>query len=114
MNCLSLNCLGVGNPSTVRELRNVTKQESPSLLFVMETKIRGVRVEDLKYTLRFSGCFVVDSDGLSGGVALFWTSDVEVEIKNYSISHNDARVKEGGKSCRFTGFYGEPRSEHRH
>ena len=71
MNCLSLNCRGLGNPSTVRELRKVVRQEGPSLLFVMETKIKGKRVEDLRHVLGFSGCFAVDSDGLSGGVGLF-------------------------------------------
>ena len=114
MNCLSLNCRGLGNPSTVRELRKVVKQEGPSLLFVMETKIRGKRVEDLKHVLGFSGCFAVDSDGLSGGVGLFWTSDVVVDLQNYSLSHIDVKVTKGCKSWRFTGFYGEPRTEQRH
>ena len=72
MNCLSWNCRGLGNPKVVCELRNVVKQEGPALVFVMETKIRGKRVEDLRHTLGFAGSFGVDSDGLSGGIGLFW------------------------------------------
>ena len=60
------------------------KLEGPTLLFVMETKIKAKRVEDLKHTLGFSGCFAVDSAGLSGGIVLFWSQDVTVELKNYS------------------------------
>ena len=71
MNCLSWNCRGLGNPATVRELRKIVKQEGPSLLFVMETKIKGIKVENLKSLLGFSGCFVIDSDGVSGEIGLF-------------------------------------------
>ena len=111
------NCQGLGNPEAVRELRSITKQEGPALLFVMETKIRGKRVEDLRNMLGFAGCFAVDSDGLSGGVGLFWSSEVSVKIENSSFNHIDATVKKSNFSSpkwRFTGFYGEPRAENRH
>ena len=114
MNAMSWNCRGLGNPATVRELRKLVKQEGPTLLFVMETKIRGKRVEDLKFTLGFSGCFAVDSDGLSGGIGLFWSKDVEVTLENFSKSHIDVMVSQNNKTWRLTGFYGEPRVENRH
>ena len=90
------------------------KQEGPALLFVMKTKIKGKRVEDLKFSLGFSGCFAVDSDGLSGGIGLFLSRDTDVSAQNYSRSHIDAKVKKDNKSWCFTGFYGEPRVENRH
>ena len=93
MNCLSWNCRGLGNPETVRELRKVVKQESPSLLFVMETKIQGKRVESLKNLLGFTGCFAVDSNGLIGGIGMYWNDSVHVELKNYSKAHIDVYVK---------------------
>ena len=71
MNCMSWNCRGLGNPEAVRELRSIVKLEGPTLLFVMETKIKAKRVEELRYTLGFGGCFAVDSAGLSGGIGLF-------------------------------------------
>ena len=80
----------------------------------METKIRGKRVESLKNTLGFSGCFAVDSEGLSGGVGLFWSDEVTVNLQNYSSSHIDVSVKQVVKSWRFTRFYGELRAENRH
>jgi hypothetical protein len=116
MNCLSWNCRGLGNPSTVRELRTIVKQEGPSLLFIMETKIKGKKVENLQRLLGFAGCFAVDSNGLSGGIGLFWDDTVEVELKNYSQAHIDVEVKskDQPQPWRFTGFYGEPRTENRY
>ena len=108
MSTISWNCRGLGNPQTVRELRKIVKQEGPALLFVMETKIKGKRVEDLKFTLGFSGCYAVDSDGLSGGIGIFWSKDVDVSLNNFSQSHIDVSVKQDNKTWRFIGFYGAP------
>ena len=117
MSCLSWNCRGLGNPEAVRELRNVVKQEGPVLVFDMETKINRIRVENLKQTLGFAGCFAVDSDGLSGGIGLYWSKDVSVKLKNYNSAHIDVVVRkriQGAMEWRFTGFYGAPRAENRH
>lgn len=89
------------------------KQEGPAFLFVMETKIKGKRVESLQPLLWFAGSFAVDSDGFSGGIGLFWSEDVHVELKNYNQAHIDVTVRRNQTSWRFTGFYGEPRSENR-
>jgi hypothetical protein len=93
------------------------KQFDPTLLFVMETKIEGKRVEKLTSTFGFAGGFAVDSDGLSGGVGIFWSSAVTVDIKGFSLHHIDAVVqcKDGSvPPWRFTGIYGESRRENRH
>ena len=116
MTCLSWNCRGLGNPEAVRELRSIVKLERPTLLFVMETKIQAKRVEALKCTLGFGGCFAVDSVGLSGGIGLFWSRDVNVELKNFSKCHIDVEVHSNNQSSsvwRFTGFYGAPRASDR-
>jgi hypothetical protein len=59
----------------------------------------------------------VDSDGLSGGVGLFWSSAVTVDIKSSNLHHIDAVVqcKDGSvPPWHFTGFYGESRRENKH
>ena len=117
MSCLSVNCRGLGNPTTIRELRNIVKQEGPCLLFVMETKISGDRVKSLRTSLGFAGCFAVDSNGLSGGIGLFWSAELVVDLKSYSSGHIDVVVRRENQSrseWRFTGFYGAPRVEDRH
>jgi hypothetical protein len=57
------------------------KQEGPALLLVMETKISGKHVENLRITLGFLGCFGVDSDGLRGGLSCASTSLAAIAIK---------------------------------
>jgi hypothetical protein len=88
------------------------KQLDPTLLFVMETKISGKRVEKLISTFGFSGGFAVDSDGLSGRIGLFWSSAVTVDIKSFNSHHIDAVVqcKDGFvPTWRFMVIYGESR-----
>ena len=117
MTCISWNCRGLGNPDAIRELRSIVKLEGPALLFVMETKLRAKRVEDLQSNLGFAACFAVDGAGLSGGIGLFWSRDVSVELKNYSQRHINILVSNkllNSPPWGFTGFYGAPRDEDRH
>jgi hypothetical protein len=92
MSCLSWNGRGLGNQAAVRELHKVVKQERPSLLFVMETKLSKERVEGLQNSLGFAGCFGASCEGLSRGIAPFWTSEVSVELKKISSCHIDVMV----------------------
>ena len=55
---------------------------------------------------------VKDSVGASGGLALFWKKNVNLTVKSLSKYHIDAVVREeDGFEWRFTGMYGEPKSE---
>jgi hypothetical protein len=90
---------------------------NPTLLFVMEIKISGERVEKVAGALGFSGALAMSSVGLSGGIGLFWSADVEVDLKIFNAKHIDVVVnaKDGsGFPWRFTGFYGEPKRKKRH
>ena len=95
----------------------MVKQEGSRLLFLMETKISAHRVESLQNQLGFAGCFAVNNNDLSGGISMFWSADIEVELKNYSKNHIDVLVREDAGSSvgwRFTGFYGAPKAADRH
>lgn len=92
MSCLSWNCRGLENPETVPEFHNLVRLEGPALVFLTETKIGDRRVADLTSRLGFAGCRVVSSVGLSGGLVLFWSTEVEVTIVNASDQHIDATV----------------------
>jgi hypothetical protein len=58
----------------------------------METKIAGKRVEKLASSLGFQGSFAVDSVRLSGGIGLFWSSAVIVDLKSFNSCHIDVIV----------------------
>ncbi|KAH9735301.1 polyubiquitin 3 [Citrus sinensis] len=48
-------------------------------------------------------------EGMSGGLAMLWSSDVTVDIKSYSFHHVNAVVhNENGSLWRCTGIYGHP------
>jgi len=109
MKTLSWNCRGIGNPTTVRELRDLAKDYAPSVLFIMETQINKYRVENLRFSLGFDSSFAVSSSGRNGGLGLFWKNDVDISIKKYSNYHIDTIVSEPGKEpWRMSFIYGEP------
>jgi len=84
MSILSWNCRGLGNPRTIRDLFRLVKEMHPDLICLMETKLQSARLECLKLKLGFDYVLVVDSRGKSGGLALFWKADFQVNIQNFS------------------------------
>lgn len=76
----------------------------------METKSQTPRLEALKQTLCFDHMFVINSVGLSGGLALLWKKNIEVEIPSHCHNwiHTSVHSKEEGHSWFNTFFYGNP------
>jgi len=83
MSIFSWNCRGLGNPRTIRDLFRLVKEMHPDLICLMETKLQSARLECLKLKLGFDYVLVVDSRGKSGGLALFWKADFQVNIQNF-------------------------------
>ena len=112
MNALCWNCRGIRNPRTVYTLRDHVRRWTPYLVFLVETKVKQNRMEKIKFSLGFSNGLIVPSRGRSGGLALLWSTEVNLEIKSYSQYHIDAIVTEQDNNFtwRFTGFYGHPES----
>lgn len=69
---ISLNCRGLGNLRTVRDLKRLLKDKCPKLVFLMENKLGSIQMEMIKHKLGFKNCFMVDSVGKGGGLALLW------------------------------------------
>ena len=110
MSLLCWNCRGLGSDSTVGELRWLVKLYRPSLLFLSEMKMRDSRVRNFMWSLGFTGCFAVGSEGLSGGLMLFWSSTTTVDVKAANKRCIDLHVKlEDGAPWRASFIYGEPR-----
>ena len=115
MNCLSWNCRGLGNPCTVQELTRLVWVKAPSAVFLMETRSNEDFLEILRCNLQFSSKLVVNSNKMGGGLALFWSSDLDVSIKSYSSNHIDAVInEEKSDAWRVTGVYGAPETHNRY
>jgi hypothetical protein len=86
----------------------MVKQKKPSLVFLMETKLRKEKMVNIRCKLGFSGMFVVDSVGKGGGMALLWGDEICVTIQNFSQHHIIGVIKrtESDTPWKFTGFYG--------
>ncbi|XP_042939567.1 uncharacterized protein LOC122274609 [Carya illinoinensis] len=110
MKIISWNCRGIGNPRTVQDLCLLTRENKANMVFLIETMSKASKLERLKRRLGMEGCFVVESVGKKGGLALYWRNSEEVEIKSYSTWHINAEVNEEGQGIKwlFTGFYCHP------
>ncbi|XP_042983266.1 uncharacterized protein LOC122312668 [Carya illinoinensis] len=107
---MSWNCRGLGNPRTIRILRKITKEKCANLVFLVETKANKSRMETVRQVLKFDGCFVVESLGLCGGLAILWKEEWQVRVINYTRWHISAMVMDKTDCIpwQFTGFYGHP------
>lgn len=81
------NTHGLGNPRGIRNLYDFIKKEVPHLVFLQETRLTRHAMEKCKLKLGFFNCLTIDYQGRSGGLALLWTTEVQVTIKNYSSNH---------------------------
>ncbi|XP_075524522.1 uncharacterized protein LOC142556916 [Primulina tabacum] len=70
MSCISWNARGLGNQRAFRELKRLLAERNPTLLFLCETKRRDSNFTWWKDVLGYSGMFVVNCVGRSGGLAL--------------------------------------------
>lgn len=68
----------------------------------------------LKMQLGFHNGIVVDSNGRSGGLGLFWNDDWKVDLQSFNPGHIDTLISSDGElTWRFTGFYGHPEPNQR-
>ena len=116
MNVLSWNCRGAGNPRTVRDLVSLVQTHSPSIVFLCETRQSKNKMKRYRSRLGLSGFEASDSDGLSGGLALYWHESLSLDVKTINKRYIDAYVTTapGEPPWRLTYVYGEPRTEDRH
>uniref|UniRef100_A0A803QJ68 Reverse transcriptase domain-containing protein n=1 Tax=Cannabis sativa TaxID=3483 RepID=A0A803QJ68_CANSA len=106
---LSWNCRGLGNPRAVQFLKDLVVQKRPHVIFLCETLCRKDVVERVKVQLGFEGCFVVEAQGHSGGLALFWKEQKMAMLRGFSNNHIDVIINVNDRmQWRLTGIYGEP------
>lgn len=64
--------------------------------------------------LNFEGCFIVDVEGRSGGLAVLWKRNTFCSILNYTRNFINVSVKENVKGdWRLTCYYGYPKRSRR-
>lgn len=90
-------------------LKKILQTHRPQIVFLCETKMTPMQMNVIRAELKFKNCFTVGRNGLGGGLAMLWSSDIDVNIASYSQHHIDAEIcSEGGLKWRCTRVYGYP------
>ena len=116
MNPLSWNCRGLGNPWAVKALHDLVWRWNPKIVFLMETKLKKNRMERIKNRIGFANGLIVSNVGRSGGIALLWTREINMEVISYTRFHVNAVISEtiSDYKWRLTGFYGHSETHKRY
>lgn len=110
---MSWNCQGLGNSLTVRRLRELRLKSFPDVMFLMDTKNQDNVVFHVLQWMGYANKFTVPPTGLSGGLALLWKDDVDLQILDSSPNFIDTKLTSASASFHYTFVYGEPALEHR-
>ncbi|KAH1084400.1 hypothetical protein J1N35_024161, partial [Gossypium stocksii] len=112
---ISWNCRGVGNPVTVRDLKQLLVANDLDVIFLCETKVKTNSFDSICRKCRMEGCLDVNAEGKSGGLVMMWKEGNKVDIQTYSSNHIDTMIQvENETAIRFTGFYGNTDPNKRH
>lgn len=76
----------MGSLGKIQFLKEVTRTERPLFVFLSETISSYSKMEEFCSKLDFEGFIVVEPQGKSGGVAMFWKSVEKVKLLSFSIS----------------------------
>ena len=113
MKTLSWNCRGICNSSTVKALRATIRAHHPSVIFLSETKAKEDRIAKVAVMLGFSNYFCVDARGKAGGICVFWSQNVHLDVVEFG--HNLIALKVSDYKCCWylVGFYSSPHKSKR-
>lgn len=80
MRILTWNCRGLGGPSTISQLKESIRLNSPDLVFVCETKQPKKFVETVCRKLKFGNkCETYEPVGRKDGLLVAWRQGVDVK-----------------------------------
>ena len=81
----------------------------------METKARMSKMRRIMVKVGLLNGVISPSKGKSGGIAMLWESDLNVELKSFTMYHIDSVVTDptSGFKWRIIGFYGNPDTNRR-
>lgn len=115
MSIISWNCQGFGVALTVQNLKEVVRKEKPQLVFLMETKKQINFLDRKRRAFGFDEGWYVNPIGKSGGLALWWTNEVKVNIISSSknIIHTKIESLAVSLPAYITFLYGPPVEQER-
>nr|CCA66020.1 hypothetical protein [Beta vulgaris subsp. vulgaris] len=119
MKVLAWNCRGLrsADSPTIPFLGWLVRQCLPQILFLSETKSDSSLISKLAMYLGFPNVATVDSINNAGGLALFWSNDVNLDLKvsstNYFACNINDLVDEDVYIWNLILLYGSPYLDNR-
>ncbi|WOL04983.1 hypothetical protein Cni_G13706 [Canna indica] len=92
MNTIIWNCQGMGNPLTIRHLKNIYSLNSPECIFLSEIKQDGSIFKKFLRKCIFDELFIVPSQGTAGGLTLAWKQHINIHIIASSLYFIQAHI----------------------
>ncbi|XP_028761010.1 uncharacterized protein LOC114719664 [Neltuma alba] len=115
MSLLCWNCQGLGSPLTGRNLRFLYNKHRPTLVFLMETRVKMDKVERWRRRLDFQNKVYVEPIRIGGGLAVWWNDDIQLQLIKADKNIVHLKVVKGLEmdSGFLTLIYGPPRKQDR-
>ncbi|WZY87924.1 hypothetical protein YC2023_044659 [Brassica napus] len=110
---MTWNCQGLGNPFTIRRIKEIYKNISPDIMFLMETKNNDEFIKKKLQSLNYPHYVSIPPDGTSGGLALYWKDNITLEVLDSSPNIIDTKVSFKGSQSFISFIYGAPAVENR-
>lgn len=106
MKTLCWNVKGLGSLRGVQMLQDMLRQYNPQLVFLMETKVSGNKMEQIKRSCGFKNGIEVGAEGSRGQLCMAWKDGVDVVLQSYTKSHIDVVIMSDIEDeWRYTDFY---------
>ncbi|XP_023877886.1 uncharacterized protein LOC111990333 [Quercus suber] len=83
--------LGANKPNFSNNVSDMIRRHCPAIMIISETKLYGIRAQNIIDRLPFDGAIVTNSFGRSGGLWLLWDSD-QVEVSELSSTEQEIRA----------------------
>ncbi|XP_028061260.1 uncharacterized protein LOC114264768 [Camellia sinensis] len=84
---IAWNYQGMGRPLTIQNLRGLCITHRPNLVFLMETKNKSSKLERIKRCFNFAHSCYVEPVGNSGGLALWWDDNLQLDVRQKTKHH---------------------------
>jgi hypothetical protein len=74
-------------------------------VFLSETRQQKDRVSNIRFRLQLSNIFIVDGQEKGGGLALYWSDLIKVDILSYGMHHIDTLIWDGNHHAAWRGTF---------
>lgn len=95
-----MELLRAWQPSINQDLRLLSQDELPKIVYIMETTLGNGRMDKIRKQIGYDGFLTVNAIGRSGGLALLWRREGMVEIHNYSQWHISAWILDSSQNSK--------------